>query len=146
MLDLNLFDNKKINNDFQNKNNDLINAFIGELKNVLKNMMNEGRNMNKKKDIPEGHNLNEENNVLEEYNLYEKKKIFLDNKTKWGNNLAWVMDDNSVCLSENGDGGPYFIAEVDIPKDAKVGEVYEKIDGKYVYNSEITEEMNKIIR
>lgn len=60
-------------------------------------MLNEGRDMNEKKDIPEGHNLNDENNVLEEYNLYEKKKIFLDNKTKSGNNLAWVMDDNSVC-------------------------------------------------
>lgn len=68
MLDLNLFDNKKINNDFQNKNNDLI-----KLKNILKDMIDEGKNMNRKKDRVEGHNLNKENNVLEEYNLYEKK-------------------------------------------------------------------------
>ena len=36
------------------------------------------------------------------------------------------MDDKSVCLSEHGDGGPYFINEIDLPKDAKTGEVYEK--------------------
>jgi hypothetical protein len=124
-LDLNLFDNRKINNDFTNK-------FIEELKNALKNMMNEGRNMN------------ETNNELDEYNLYEKKKIFLDNKSRSGNKLAWVMDDNSVCISEHGDGGPYFISETDLPKNVKVGEVYENIDGKYVYNSTITEEIKEI--
>jgi hypothetical protein len=124
-LDLNLFDNRKINNDFTNK-------FIEELKNALKNMMNEGRNMN------------ETNNELDEYNLYEKKKIFLDNKSRSGNKLAWVMDDNSVCISEHGDGGPYFISETDLPQNVKVGEVYENIDGKYVYNSTITEEINEI--
>ena len=64
----------------------------------------------------------------EEYNLYEAKKIFLDNKSWKGNDLAWIMDDKSVCLSEHGDGGPYFINEIDLPKDAKTGEVYEKID------------------
>jgi hypothetical protein len=124
-LDLNLFDNRKINNDFTNK-------FIEELKNALKNMMNEGRNMN------------ETNNELDEYNLYEKKKVFLDNKSRSGNKLAWVMDDNSVCISEHGDGGPYFISETNLPKNVKVGEVYENIDGKYVYNSTITEEINEI--
>jgi hypothetical protein len=124
-LDLNLFDNRKINNDFTNK-------FIEELKNALKNMMNEGRNMN------------ETNNELDEYNLYEKKKVFLDNKSRSGNKLAWVMDDNSVCISEHGDGGPYFISETDLPQNVKVGEVYENIDGKYVYNSTITEEINEI--
>ena len=54
------------------------------------------------------------------------------------------MDDKSVCLSEHGDGGPYFINEIDLPKDAKTGEVYEKIDGKFIYNATITEELNKI--
>lgn len=120
-MDLNLFDNRKINNDFTNK-------FIEE----LKNMMNESKNMN------------ETNNELDEYNLYEKKKVFLDNKSRSGNKLAWVMDDNSVCISEHGDGGPYFISETDLPKNVKVGEVYENIDGKYVYNSTITEEINEI--
>ncbi len=87
---------------------------------------------------------NEENNILEEYNLYEAKKIFLDNKSWKGNDLAWIMDDKSVCLSEHGDGGPYFINEIDLPKDAKTGEVYEKIYGKFIFNAAITEELNKI--
>jgi hypothetical protein len=124
-LDLNLFDNRKINNDFTNK-------FIEELKNALKNMMNECRNMN------------ETNNELDEYNLYEKKKVFLDNKSRSGNKLAWVMDDNSVCILEHSDGGPYFISETDLPKNVKVGEIYENIDGQYVYNSTITEEIKEI--
>lgn len=143
-MDLNLFDNRKISNDFQNKNKDLINSFIGELKNALKNMMNEDRNMNKKRDITEEHNMNETNNELDEYNLYEKKKIYLDNISRKGNELAWVMDNNSVCISEHGDGGPYFISEIDLPQNAKVDEVYEKINGKYVYNPNITQEINKI--
>lgn len=126
-MDLNLFNNKKNNNE-----NSLVNIFIKELKNALKKNGNENKNMDK------------ENNVLEEYNLYEAKKIFLDNKSIRSNSLAWVMDDNSVCLSEHGDGGPYFISEIDLPKNAKVGEVYEKINGKYVYNAEITEKINKI--
>ena len=29
---------------------------------------------------------------------------------------------------------------------AKVGEVYEKVNGEYVYNPEITMELNKIIK
>ena len=106
--------------------------------------MNEGMEMNQKKYISNKPNLNEENNILEEYNLYEAKKIFLDNKSWKGNDLAWIMDDKSVCLSEHGDGGPYFINEIDLPKDAKIGEVYEKIDGKFIYNAAITEELNKI--
>lgn len=124
-MDLNLFEDRKTNNDF-------INKFIEELKNALKNMMNEGRNMSEK------------NNELDEYDLYEKRKIFLDNKSRKGNDLAWVMDDNSVCISEHGDGGPFFISEIDLPQNAKVGEVYEKVDGQYIYNSKITEEINKI--
>lgn len=56
------------------------------------------------------------------------------------------MDNRSVCLSEHGDGSPYSVSDIDLPKEAKVGEVYEKIDGKYVYNEAITEELNKIIK
>jgi len=126
-LDLNLFNNRKNNNE-----KSLVNIFIKELKNALKKNGDENKSMDK------------ENNVLEEYNLYEARKIFLDNKSIKGNILAWVMDDKSVCVSEHGDGGPYFISEIDLPKNAKIGEVYEKIDGKYVYNAEVTEEINKI--
>ena len=89
-------------------------------------------------------NEDEGNNILEEYNLYETKKIFLDNKSWKGNDLAWIMDDKTVCLSEHGNGGPYFINEIDLPKYAKIGEVYEKIDEKFIYNATITEELNKI--
>lgn len=126
-MNLGLFENRKINNDFTSK-------FIEELKETLKNMMDEGKNMNEK------------NNDLEEYNLYEKKKIFLDNKSRRGNDLAWVMDENSVCISENGDGGPFSINEIDLPSNAKIGEVYEKVDGKYVYNDDITIELKEIIK
>lgn len=140
-MDLNLFNNKEIGN---NKNNNFINTFIEELNNALKNIMNEGIGMNQKENISNESNLNNENDVLEGYNLYETKKVFLDNKSWKGNDLAWVIDDKSVYLSEHGDGGPYFISEIDLPKDAKAGEVYEKIDGKYVYNAAITEEINKI--
>ena len=124
-MNLNLFDNRKTEDNF-------INKFIKELKNALKNRINEGKNMN------------EEENVIEEYNLYEKRKNFLDNKSRKGNDLAWVMDDKSVCLSEHGDGGPYAISEIDLPQNAKVGEVYEKIDGEYVYDPELTIELRKI--
>lgn len=126
-MNLGLFENRKINNDFTSK-------FIEELKEALENMIDEGRNMNEK------------NNELEGYNLYEKKKIFLDNKSRRGNELAWVMDENSVCISENGDGGPFFINEIDLPRNAKVGEVYEKVDGKYIYNEDITIELKEIIK
>ena len=78
------------------------------------------------------------------YNLYEKKKVFLDNKTRNGNDLAWVMDDNSVCISKNGDGGPCFISGVSLPPNIEVGQVYENIDGQYIYNPVITDEINKI--
>lgn len=54
------------------------------------------------------------------------------------------MDENSVCISENGDGGPCSIFEIDLPKNAKVGEVYEKIDGKYIYNFDMTAKLKEI--
>ena len=124
-MDLNLFENKR-------KEDGFINKFMEELKNALNNTMSEKQNKN------------ETSNELDEYNIYEKKKIFLDNKSRKGNELAWVMDDNSVCLSEDGDGGPISIDEIDLPKNAKAGEVYEKIDEKYIYNPDITIELNRI--
>ena len=123
-MNFNLFENKEIHNNF-------IEKFIEELKNGLKNTTNECQNRNEK------------NNELDKYNIYEKKKIYLDNKSKNGNDLTWVMDDKSVCLSEHGDGGPYALDEINLPPNVKVGEVYEKINGKYIYNPEITIELNK---
>ena len=125
-MDLNLFDNKRNENSF-------IDKFMEELKNALNNT------------ISEKQNRKEMNNELDQYNIYEKKKIFLDNKSRNSNDLAWVMDNNSVCISEHGDGGPFSISEIDLPQNAKVGEVYEKIDNKYVYNPDITMELNKIM-
>lgn len=124
-MDLNLFENKKIGND-------IIDKFIEELKSALRNTKNENKNRNEK------------SNVLDEYNIYEKKKIFLDNKSRKNNELAWIMDDNTVCISEDGDGGPISISEIDLPNDVKVGEVYEKVDEKYIYNPDISIELNKI--
>ncbi len=125
-MDLNLFEN-------QRKEDNFIEKFIEELKSALNNT------------ISEKQNRNETSNELEQYNIYEKKKIFLDNQSRNSNDLAWVMDNNSVCISEHGDGGPFFISEIDLPQNAKVGEVYEKIDNKYVYNPDITMELNKIM-
>ena len=92
-MDLNLFDRNK-------KDNNFVSEFIKDLKNTLKNNK-------KQEDI-------EENNVLEEYNLYERRKIFLDNKSWKGNDLAWIMDEESVYLSEHGDGGPYNISDINL--------------------------------
>lgn len=127
-MDLNLFENR------ERDNSSFIDNFLEELKNALKKFENKNQN-----DILE-------NNVLEEYNLYEKKKIFLDNKSWKGNDFAWITDEKSVCISEHGGGGPYAISEIDLPPDVKVGEVYEKINGKYVYNDDVTRELNSIIK
>ena len=127
-MDLNLFENR------ERDNSSFIDNFLDELKNALKKFENKNQN-----DILE-------NNVLEEYNLYEKKKIFLDNKSWKGNDFAWITDEKSVCISEHGGGGPYAISEIDLPPDVKVGEVYEKINGKYVYNDDVTRELNSIIK
>ena len=81
---------------------------------------------------------------MDDYNLYEKRKNFLDNKSRKGNDFAWIMDKQSVCISENGDGCPIYICEIDLPSNTKVGEVYEKIDGKYVYNSEVSMTLNEL--
>lgn len=126
-MNLNLFENQKINNDSTSK-------FIEELRKALKDILNGGKD------------VEEKNNELEEYNLYEKKKILLDNKSRKGNDLAWIMDKDSVCISEAGDGGPISVEEIDLPKGIQIGEVYEKIDGKYIYNKNITKEINEIIQ
>ncbi len=131
-MDLNFFRDRNVTN--KNFENNSINSFIDELSKALKNMININENKNN------------QTNEIDEYALYEKKKIFLDNKTRNGNDLAWIMDDNSVCVSENGDGGPVSIDEVDLPVDRKVGEVYEKVDGCYVYNSEITRAVDAIVK
>ncbi len=100
-MDLNLFEDRKNNNNFVEK-------FIGELKNSLEKIMKREENMKN------------ENNDLEEYNLFEKRKIFLDNKSRKGNDLAWIADENSVCISEHGDGGLCFISEIDLPHNVNV--------------------------
>lgn len=55
------------------------------------------------------------------------------------------MDEGSVCISENGDSGPFPVNEIDLQNNAKVGAVYEKVNGEYVYNSEITIQLKEII-
>ena len=100
-MNLNLFENRKNNNNFVEK-------FIDELKNSLEKTMKRDENMK------------DENNDLEEYNLFEKRKIFLDNESRKGNALAWITDENSVCISENGDGGLCSISEIDLPQNVKV--------------------------
>ena len=126
-MDLNLFDRRN-----DNSNNNFIKEFIEELKNALENTINNIQNKN------------EENNVMEEYNRYERRKVFLDNKSCNGNDFAWVMDERSVGISEHVNGGPYAISDIDLPKNAKVGDVYEKIDGKYIYNSDITAKLKEL--
>lgn len=125
-MNLNLFENR------EKDNSSFINKFLEELKSALKKFENTNQN-----------NI-QESNTLDEYNLYEKKKVFLDNISRKGNELAWVMDENSVCISVNGDGGPYLLTETDLQQDVKIGGVYEKINSEYVYNDEITKELNNI--
>lgn len=131
-MNLNLFE--EIKNANKNFENNKVNKFIEELTKSLRKM------------VDTREDINNENNELDEYNIYEKRKIFLDNKSRRGNELIWIMDNNSVCISEHGDGGPTSINEINLPQNSKVGQVYEKIDGKYVYNEEITEEINKIVK
>ena len=98
---LNLFENRDKNND------NFLEKFIDELKNALNNFSNKNKDNFSK------------NNTLTEYNLFEKKKIFLDKNSKHGNDLVWVSDENSVYISEHGDGGPYFMSEVNLPQNVK---------------------------
>ena len=99
-MNLNLFEDRKNNNSF-------IDNFIEDFKNVLEKNV-------KRDDI-----IKNTNNDLEDYNLFEKRKIFLDNKTRNGNDLAWITDENSVYVSENGDGGTFFISQINLPKNVK---------------------------
>lgn len=122
-MDLNLFENRRTENNSKH-------AFIEALKKELRKALSK----------------NESKNELDEYNIYEKKKVFLDNKSRSGNDLAWVMDENSICISESGEGGPVSINEVNLPKEIKAGEVYEKINGKYVYNEKLTIDLDKLTK
>lgn len=63
---------------------------------------------------------------MEEYDLYEKRKILLDNYSRKGNELAWVMDKDSVCISKHGDGGPFSISEIDLPNNVKIRKYIRK--------------------
>lgn len=126
-MELNLFEKMGSKGTF-------VDNFIKELGKYFINLTND------KKDIKE--DMDDKKSILEEYDLFEKKKIFLDNKSRNGNPLAWVMDDQSVCLSEDGDGGACFISEINLPRNAKVGQVYEKVNNKYVLNRKITDELN----
>lgn len=126
-MDLDLSNYKKITNNF-------VNNMIKELSKALTSKLNEDKKMS----------VNNNSNIEKEYNLYEKKKVFLDNRSRNGNDLTWIMDDKSVCLSEHGDGGPYFISEVNLPENIKIGQVYEKINNNYVLNKELTNELNEI--
>ena len=126
ILDLNLFENRNTEDNF-------ISKFIEELKDALENTLCKKQNSK------------EESNVMDEYNRYERRKIFLDNKSKNGNEFAWVMDEGSVCISKNGDGGPFSISEIDLPNNAKVGDVYENIDGEYIYNHDVTKKLKEIM-
>lgn len=146
-MNFNIFNDRNVDNNFSNKNSELINSFLDELRNLLKKFMAGGKDMNEKaNNLSVAHDKNEDDKVLEEYNLYEKRKIYLDNKSRRGNDLAWMLDDTTVCISEEGDGGPYGIEELNLvlPKNAKAGEVYENVNGKYVYNDEITKAVNAI--
>ena len=130
-MNLDLFNNNA------NTNDNFITKFIEELKETLENTINVTKN--------ESTNTNELT-VEEEYNLYEKRKIYLDNVSYKGNDVIWYMEEDIICVSEHGDGGLYGINEVDfeLPKNAKAGEVYEKIDGEYVLNTELTIALNNI--
>ena len=71
-MDLNLFENRKTEDNF-------INKFIEELKNALENT------------ISQKQNRKEESNVMDEYNRYERRKIFLANKSKNGNGIGMYL-------------------------------------------------------
>lgn len=54
------------------------------------------------------------------------------------------MDEGFVCILENGDAGPFPVNEIDLPNKAKVVDVYEKVNGEYVYKLEITIQLKGI--
>lgn len=130
-MGLNLFEKGKSKETF-------VDSFVKELGKYLKDLTNEKNNM--KEDIKD------KNPILEEYDIFEKKKIFLDNKSKNGNPLAWVIDEDSICISEDGDGGATSIDDIKLPKERNVGEVYEKIRDKYILNKGLTNQIKNLYR
>lgn len=67
-------------------------------------------------------NKSNESNINDEYNLYEKRQIFLDNENiKKGNDIFWIRDKDTVCVSKDRDNRTYYPKEIeDLPKSAKV--------------------------
>lgn len=125
-MDLNIFDKG------YDDAGTLMKGYIGDLKKLLK------ENIANREKI-------EREEAARGYDLYETQQIFLDNITRRGNPLAWVMDKDCVCISKDGGGGPYGIEEIeDLPKNLTIGGVYEKIDGKYVHNFEITAKLREV--
>lgn len=61
-------------------------------------------------------------NINDEYDLYEKRQIFLDNvNIKSGNDILWIRDKDTVCLSKDRDNMIYYPEEVkDLPQSSKV--------------------------
>ena len=138
-MNLDLFNNN------ENTNDNFITKFIEELKEALENIIS----IVKKEDtsiefMEEEEENTEEMTVDEKYDLYEIRKVYLDNISHNGNDLAWITDENSVCISRHGDYGVISADEIELLKNAKVGEVYEKIDGKYVLNMDLTIAINNI--
>ena len=137
-MNLDLFNNNA------NTNDNFVNKFMKELTETLENFVSKTKSEDTNGNVLTENEVTNNTNILDEYNLYEKKKIYLDNISHNGNALAWITDENSVCISENGDGGPISINEIDLPENAEVGEIYEKIGDEYVLNTELTIELNNI--
>jgi len=112
-LDLNLFENR------EKDNNNFIEKFIQELRDTLINFSNNKHINNDNQNLQKNNN-EKEINIDTKYDLYEKRKIFLDNKSRNGNDLAWITDQKSACISEHGDGGSYFMDELDLPQNVKI--------------------------
>ena len=137
-MNLDLFNNNA------NTNDNFVNKFMKELTETLENFVSKTKSEDTNGNVLTENEVTNNTNILDEYNLYEKKKIYLDNISHNGNALAWITDENSVCISENGDGGPISINEIDLPENAEVGEIYEKIGDEYVFNTELTIALNNI--
>lgn len=69
-----------------------------------------------------GLNNNDEKNISDEYDLYEKRQIFLDNvNVKSGNEILWIRDKDTVCVSKDRDNRTYNIKEIEnLPQNSKV--------------------------
>ena len=137
-MNLDLFNNNA------NTNDNFITKFIEELKEALENIISIVKKEDTDIEFADDEENAEEMTVYESYDLYEKRKVYLDNISHNGNDLAWITDENSVCISRHGDYGVISADEIELLKNAKVGEVYEKIDGKYVLNMDLTIAINNI--